>query len=307
MNAGSTNASANNNGARSSADGTEIHDRGYRKYEGARSGVVGAVRSLVWQTIRSILGLGRPARHKVFPVIVVVIAALPAVVFLGVAILFRDLGDDSLVRYSDLFGFSVAPIMLFAAMVAPEALVRDRRDGMFSLYLSTPLTRTSYVGAKALAVLSVMMIIALGPVLLALVGYTVVGDGPPGVVDWFKVFFRLTAASLVISAVMAAISMAGSSVTDRRAFASVAVILVIFGGAIVSGILIDAAEFSNSSGFLDPMGTAGEMATRILGESPDGGQALSEIDTEVVALGTAAWFAAGAGIVGYKYRKLEAT
>ncbi|MCY3850459.1 MAG: ABC transporter permease [Acidimicrobiaceae bacterium] len=299
-----------NGNARSSADGTEIHDRGYRKYEGARSGVVGAVRSLVWQTIRSILGLGRPARHKVFPVIVVVIAALPAVVFLGVALLFRDLGDDSLVNYSDLFGFSVAPTMLFAAMVAPEALVRDRRDGMFSLYLSTPLTRASYMGAKALAVLSVMLIIALGPVLLALLGYTVIGDGPPGVVEWFKVFFRLTAAGLVISAVMAAISMAGSSVTDRRAFASVAVILVIFGGAIVSSILVDAAEFSNAYGFLDPMGTVGETATRILGESPEQGGSASELsdsDTAAVALGAAAWFAAGAGIVGYKYRKLEAT
>ncbi|MDE0067733.1 MAG: ABC transporter permease [Acidimicrobiaceae bacterium] len=296
--------------AKSSADGAEIHDRGYRRYEGARSGVVGAVRSLVWQTIRSILGLGRPARHKVFPVIVVVIAALPAVVFLGVALLFRDLGDDSLVNYSDLFGFSVAPIMIYAAMVAPEALVRDRRDGMFSLYLSTPLTRPTYVAAKALAVLAVMMIIALGPVLLALVGYTVVGDGPDGVVEWFKVFFRLTAAGLVISAVLAAVSMAGSSVTDRRAFASVAVILVIFGGAIVSSILVDAADFSNTYALLDPMGTAGETATRILGESPEQGGSVSElsdIDTGVVFLGTAAWFAAGAGIVGYKYRKLEAT
>ena len=296
-----------NNKAKSSADGTEIHDRGYRKYEGARSGLAGAIRSLAWQTIRSVLGLGRSARHKVFPVIVVVIAALPAVVFLGVAILFRDLGDGSLVNYSELFAFSVAPILIFAAMVAPEALVRDRRDGMFSLYLSTPLTRTSYVGAKVLAVLVVMMIIALGPVLLALLGYTVAGDGPPGVVEWLKVLARLTAGSLVISALMAAVSMAGSSVTDRRAFASVAIILVTFGGGIVSDILVDVADLSNAYGFLDPLATAGEMATRILGESPDGGQALSETGTGIVALGAAAWFAAGAGVVAYKYRRLEAT
>ena len=296
-----------NGHTKSSADGSEIHDRGYRKYEGARSGVAGAVRSLAWQTIRSILGLGRPARHKVFPVIVVVIAGLPAVVFLGVAILFRDLGDGSLVNYSDLFGFLVAPIMVFAAMVAPEALVRDRRDGMFSLYLSTPLTRSSYVGAKVLAVLTVMMIIALGPVLLALLGYTVVGDGPPGVVEWLKVFLKLITGSLVISAVMAAVAMAGSSVTDRRAFASVAVILVAFGGAIVSDILVEAAEFSNAYGFLDPLGTAREMATRILGESSDVSQPLAEIDTAVVALGATSWFVTGAGIVGYKYRKFEAT
>ena len=294
-----------NGNAKSSADGSEIHDRGYRKYEGARSGVAGAVRSLTWQTIRSILGLGRPARHKVFPVIVVAIAALPAVVFVGIVIRFRDF--DPPVNYSDLFGYSYAAILLFAAMVAPEALVRDRRDGMFSLYLSTPLTRSSYVGAKVLAVLAVMMIITFGPVLLVLLGYTVTGDGPPGFVVWLEVFLQLAAGSFVISAVMAAVAMAGSSVTDRRAFASVAVILVTLGGAIVSDILVNAAEFSNAYGFLDPLATADEMATRILGESTDAWQPLSEIDTAVVALGTAAWFVAGAGIVGFKYRKLEAT
>ena len=294
-----------NGNAKSSADGSEIHDRGYRKYEGARSGVAGAVRSLTWQTIRSILGLGRPARHKVFPVIVVAIAALPAVVFVGIVIRFRDF--DPPVNYSDLFGYSYAAILLFAAMVAPEALVRDRRDGMFSLYLSTPLTRSSYVGAKVLAVLAVMMIITFGPVLLVLLGYTVTGDGPPGFVVWLEVFLQLAAGSFVISAVMAAVAMAGSSVTDRRAFASVAVILVTLGGAIVSDILVNAAEFSNAYGFLDPLATADEMATRILGESSDVSRPLSEIDTAVVALATAAWFVAGAGIVGFKYRKLEAT
>ena len=297
-----------NGNGRVSADGTEIHDRGYRKYEGARSGVAGAVRSLTWQTIRSILGLGRPARHKVFPVIVVVIAALPAVIFVGIVIWFRDF--DPPANYSDLFRYSYAAILLFAAMVAPEALVRDRRDGMFSLYLSTPLTRSSYVGAKVSAVLAVMMIVTFGPVLLVLLGYTVTGDGPPGFVEWLEVFLQLVAGSFVISAVVAAVAMAGSSVTDRRAFASVTVVLVLLGGRIVSAILVYRAEFSDAYGLLDPLGTAVQMATRILGEAlPEGQSAsgLSAIDTAVVALGTAAWFVAGAGIVGYRYRKLEAT
>lgn len=292
-----------------SPDGTEIHDRGYRKYEGSRSGVAGAVRSLSWQTVRSILGLGRPARHKVFPVIVIVTAALPAVSFLGFAVLTRDLSDGSPPNYSDLFGFAVTQIMIFTAMVAPEALVRDRRDKMFSLYLSTPLSRVSYLGAKVLAVLAVMMVVALGPVLLALLGYTVLGDGPAGAPEWFRLLFQLTAGSLVISAVMMAVAMAGASVTDRRAFASVAVIMVLFGGVTASELLVNVAEYSNFYGLLDPLGTAGETATRILGESSRASASASElagVDTAVVALGAAAWFAAGACIVGYRYRKLEA-
>ena len=42
-----------------------------------------AIRSVTWQSIRATLGLGRPARHKIFPVIAVVIAYIPAIVFVG--------------------------------------------------------------------------------------------------------------------------------------------------------------------------------------------------------------------------------
>ena len=79
---------------------------------------------------------------------------------------------------------------------------------------------------------------------------------------------------------------------------------MLLGGAIVSDILVSTAEFSDAYGLLDPLGTAGQMATRILGEAlPEGQSAsgLSEIDTAVLALGAAAWFAAGASIVGFKY------
>ena len=66
----------------------EIFDRGYRKFEGERSGVGGAIRSLSWQTTRSILGLGRKARHKIFPILVIAIAFLPAIIYVGMAALF---------------------------------------------------------------------------------------------------------------------------------------------------------------------------------------------------------------------------
>ena len=40
--------------------------------------------------------------------------------------------------------------MLFATLVAPEAIVRDRRDGMLRLYLSTPLTAPTYLAPNSL-------------------------------------------------------------------------------------------------------------------------------------------------------------
>ena len=42
-------------------NGAQIAARGFQPYEGERSGVPGAIRSVTWQAIRSTLGLGRPA------------------------------------------------------------------------------------------------------------------------------------------------------------------------------------------------------------------------------------------------------
>ena len=295
--------------ASDSDDGAAIHDLGYRKFEGERSGLVGAVRSLSWQTIRSILGLGRKGRHKVFPIIVGVVAALPAVVFLGVAIVLGSFGEGETLTYSELFAFSFTAAVLFAAMVAPEALVRDRRDAMFTMYLSTPLTRVSYLSGKVSAVLIVMMTIVFGPVLLALLGWTFVGSGPDGFFNWMLAFVRLFLGSLIISAVMSSVALACSSLTNRRAFASIAVILAIFGGIISSTVLVRDADFSNVYGLLDPIGTATQTATLVLGESTeniDSPPFLASVDSQVVVLGTLAWFAVGAAVVVFKYRKLEA-
>ena len=71
--------------ARSGHGGAEIVAPGFQPYDGDRSGVVGAIRSVAWQSMRSALGIGRPARHKVFPVAAVGIAYVPATVFVGLA------------------------------------------------------------------------------------------------------------------------------------------------------------------------------------------------------------------------------
>ena len=136
----------------------EIFDRGYRKFDGERAGLGQAVRSVAWHTPRSILGIGRKGRHKVFPVIVAVIAFLPSIGFLALAVLIGDLLEGELQPdYWELFGLPRFAVVLFATLVAPEAIVRDRRDGMLRLYLSTPLTKPTYLLAKFTAVMSTMV------------------------------------------------------------------------------------------------------------------------------------------------------
>ena len=57
-----------------------IHDIGYRHYDGPRLGASYIWRSLFVETLRGAYGLGRSARTKVMPFLLLAVMVLPAVV-----------------------------------------------------------------------------------------------------------------------------------------------------------------------------------------------------------------------------------
>lgn len=287
----------------------EIFDQGYRRFEGERAGIVASIRSVVWYTTKSMLGIGRKGRHKVFPIIIAVIAFLPTVIIFGVVALFGDASDGIRPDYyeflgpSESFGFLVFAHFLYAVAVAPEAIVRDRRDGMVALYMSTPLTRWTYLVAKTIAVAGTMAIVVLGPALLLLLGYTIQGQGPDGFGDWLSVFAKLLLGGACIVVTYCGVSLGISSITDRRAFASVAVLLVLLGGSIVAAILVEGLEMSSNYLLFDPLGSPFEFAIRLFGDTsdPPGG----DVSDTAVTLGVLGWIVAGFGVLIGRYRKLS--
>lgn len=280
-----------------------IHDRGYQPYTGDRSGVMGAVRSVGWHAMRSVLGLGRPARHKIFPALSAVIAFLPAIVFVGLAALFPvDLLEGVAPSYSDYLGYVGAALVLFCGLVAPEVLVRDRRDGMFGLYLSTPLRVDTYLLAKVGAVMATLAIVTVGPPLLQLVGFSFEGAGPGSIGEWASVFLRILASGLAMSAVFAAVSLAAASLTDRRAFASVGIILTLLvSSALVDGLVTE-ADMAVELELLNLLIIPFELVFRIYGEPGN----FPELSTGLVAAANAGWVAAGSAVVWLRYRRLGA-
>jgi ABC-2 type transport system permease protein len=287
----------------------EIYDRGYRRFEGERSGVPGAMRSLTWYTTKSMLGIGRKGRHKVFPVLVAVIAFLPTVIIFGIVALFGEGADSIRPEYyeflgpSDSFGFLIIAHFLYATLVAPEALVRDRRDGMLSLYLSTPLTRPTYVVSKVLSVAATMAIVVIGPAVILLLGYTLQGQGPDGFVNWLEVFAKILLGGLIIVLVYSGVSMGVSSLTDRRAFASIAVIMTLLGLSIVAAVLVEQAGMSDRYLALDPLGAPFEAVTRLFGDRSFEGRNLS---TSYVSAVTSGWVVVGFGTLVFRYRRIGA-
>ena len=289
----------------STADNAKILDRGYRKFDGQRLGVGSAIRSTAWQTTRSIFGLGRKARHKFFPMAILGITYLIVVIQLAVVFLF---GEETAGFLTTNSWEQVAPaifMILFAALVAPDAIVRDQKNGMFSLYMSTPLTKPTYIAAKTLSVAGSILLITFGPALLYLLGKTVKGMGPDGVGQWFETFGRLLLACLLVSLFLCLFSLAFSCFTNRRAIASIVVLLAYMVTSVASLILFEETDIGANILLINPAETAYEFGARLCNAPPVVSE-YGEISTSLIALGFFGWFLASCSILFFAYQKREA-
>jgi ABC-2 type transport system permease protein len=279
----------------------QIVASGFQRYEGSRSGVAGAIRSVAWQSVRATLGLGRLARYKVFPVTTIVLAYLPAVVFVGLAVLVGDILDPQEVAdYPGYYAFITLVIVLFAALVAPEVLVSDRRNGMLALYLSTPLRRSTYLAAKGVAVAVTLALVTVFPPLLLLAGYTIEGVGPDGPGEWLVALVRIVLSGFAVSGALTSVSMAASSLTDRRAFAAIGVVLVAMTMPALAAALVEAAELSPNWRLIDVFSMSYELVYRIFGQAGD----YPELATWAVLAANVAWTLGGLAVVAWRYSQL---
>jgi ABC-2 type transport system permease protein len=279
----------------------EIFDRGYRSYNGRRTGVNGAIKTVITQSIRAVLGLGRSARHKVIPVAVVAMAFVPAIVFVGLAALLPDeLGDEFLPTYAEYYGFIITAMFLFAAFVAPELLCTDRRSGLLGVYLASPLDRTTYLLAKLLAIMALLGLVTVGPPLLLLIALSIEGSGPDGIGDFLKVLWRIALSGVMVSLFFSALSMAVSATTDRKGAATATTLGLFVGTAAVSNILVDNG-YSTKNLLYNVLLLPQELTFRIHGENSGN---MRGVDTELLWLALVGAIVACGLWVWLRYRQL---
>ncbi len=279
----------------------QIIDRGYRRYDGERTGVRGAVRSVTIAAIQRSLGMRRSIWAKVLPVIAILFAYVPAIVFIGLAALLPEslVGGEFFVGYPDYYGFISAAILLFVAFVAPEVLCTDRQSRMLGLYLASPLTRDTYLLGKLMAIAIVLAVVTVGPPLLLLIAYSIEGIGPDGALGWLGMFARVVAAGVAVSATYTAISLAISSFTDRRAIASAAII----GTLLVLGTAVGSLVTAGGSDWLylaDPNTLPFEFVNRIYGERGE----YPTIPTWAIAAAEFVWAFGAAALIRARYARL---
>jgi ABC-2 type transport system permease protein len=124
--------------------------------------------------------------------------------------------------HNDYYGIASLVMFVFAAVVAPELLCRDRREGVLQLYLVRPLSGSDYVAARWAAFLSVMLAAAWLPQVILLLGLAA-GDPSPGEYlrkHWLDVP-RFLAAGLAMATYVTTLAMLTASFTTRRAYAAV--------------------------------------------------------------------------------------
>jgi ABC-2 type transport system permease protein len=232
-------------------DGSDarIIDRGYRHYDGPRTGTRGAIRSVIVHSVQRGLGMRRTIWAKVLPVLTAAIAYVPAVVFVGIVALVpaRSLTDFVLPSYGEYYSYVISAIILFVAFAAPEMLCTDRRSGMLGIYLASPLDRDTYLLAKAGAVAATLAVVCLGPPLLMLVANILQSQGPETVGEALLTLTRVLVAGAMITLLYTGVTMGIASLTDRKAVATAGVILLLLVSAAIAGTL---AEVSGNDDFL---------------------------------------------------------
>lgn len=142
-----------------------IHDIGYQRYTGVRLGRGYAARSLYVHGVRTVFGLGRSAKAKIFPWAMVGIMVLVAVIDIAV----RALSGKMPISYLGFCDDLTLPCVLFIAATAPELVSRDLRNGVLPLYFSRPIRRSDYAWAKLGAVLTGAWLLFAGPLTLIFV------------------------------------------------------------------------------------------------------------------------------------------
>jgi len=216
------------------SEASVIHDIGYQRYTGPRLGRWAVVGALYVHGLRAAFGLGRSAKSKIFPWLVVGITTLVAVI---VAAVRAQTGIVALnyIQFADAMSWLV---IFFVAIVAPELVSRDLRAGVLPLYFSRPLRSADYLAAKfAALVSSVWLLLGVPQFIMFLGAAFTTKKGISGV--WHELGDLLPAwgYSLLWALVFASISLLIASLTGKRAFAAGGIVAVFLMTPPIVGVL----------------------------------------------------------------------
>ena len=219
----------------------EIFDLGYQHYDGPREGRARVIRSLWVNGFRTALGLGRGAKAKILPLLMFFFVTAPAAIIVLIASIVGP--EAEIPSHAEYYQVISILLLLFSAIIAPELLIPDRRDGVISLYLVRPLTATDYIASRWSAFFFITLILAYAGQVLLLLGFVLAAEAPVDYLrdNWLDIP-RFLASGAVVALFVTTIPMAISSFTTRRAYAAAVVIAIFVITAPMAWILTSCEE-----------------------------------------------------------------
>lgn len=210
-----------------------IHDIGYQRYTGPRLGRGYAVRSLYVHSLRSAFGLGRSAKAKIFPWLVIGILFFIAVI----SVVLRSITGSLSVSYIAFPGTAGLLSGLFLCSAAPELISRDLRSKVLPLYFSRPITRSDYALAKLAASVTATFLVLGGPILFMFIGSVFSLDHFSDI--WGELFsflagFGVAAIYALVYGVLATLL---SSLFSRRVVAAAVIVGYFLLTAAIAGVI----------------------------------------------------------------------
>ena len=203
-----------------------VFDIGYRSYTGRREGRERARRGVFKDGLRIALGFGRGGRAKILPWFFIGLLSSIGLIMAIIAGAAERLGGPGasaeLPSHNDFYGIASILLFVFAAIVGPELLCRDRREGTINLYLVRPLTASDYIFSRWFAFLCVMLVTVWLPQIILLLG---LAAGDPAPADYLRKHWldipRFLTAGVVMATYATTLALLTASFTTRRAYASV--------------------------------------------------------------------------------------
>jgi ABC-2 type transport system permease protein len=243
-----------------------IHDIGYRHYDGPRLGAAYIRRSLFLETLRGTFGLGRSARSKIMPFLLLAFMVLPAVV---VGIVAGYFGFDELpIGYTEYVVTMQVAVTVFLGSQSPAVMSRDLRFRVAPLYFSRPLSRQQYVQAKYAGMAAALLILTGLPITL-LLGGALLAELPLG--EQLPDYLRAMGGAVLYALVLGGIGLVVAAMTPRRGVgvaAVVGVLLVLAGLQGAVGAMADEFgndTFSGYTGLLSPYSLVDGVVSGVLG------------------------------------------
>ncbi len=230
-----------------------IHDIGYSKYDGIRLGEGYTWRTLYELGVKHCYGLGRAAKYKVLPMLMLAIMLLPALIIVGVQVIVSL--DEQVLPYSRYAVIMLFVISVFVAVQAPALISRDLRYRVLTLYLARPLRIDTYVYARLSALATGLFVLVGLPLLVLYVGSLLSGLSPGS--ETVDLFGALGGAA-ILAVVLAATATVIAATTTRRGFAIAAIITALLMSysivATVQGIADEqgATEVAGYAGLFSP-------------------------------------------------------